>query len=80
MVLNPVARERVNAMLNSFQLFGMGWSWGGFESLLIPTWPDRARTVTRWNPGGPSLRVHIGLEDPQDLIEDLDAGFARLRA
>ena len=53
-------------MLDGMRLFGMGWSWGGFESLMIPTWPERARTVTRWNPGGPSLRVHIGLEDPQD--------------
>ena len=79
-VLQPVDAVAIGRMLDGMRLFGMGWSWGGFESLLIPTWPDRARTVTRWNPGGPSLRVHIGLEDPQDLIEDLDAGFARLRA
>jgi len=78
-VLHPVDAAAIARMLDGMRLFGMGWSWGGFESLLIPTWPERARTVTRWNPGGPSLRIHIGLEDPQDLINDLDEGFARLR-
>jgi len=79
-VLQPVDAVRIAKMLDGMRLFGLGWSWGGFESLLIPTWPERALTVTTWNPGGPALRVHIGLEDPQDLIDDLDAGFARLRA
>ena len=78
-VLEPVDAAGVAAMLDGMRLFGMGWSWGGFESLMIPTWPGRARTATTWNPGGPSLRLHIGLEDPQDLIGDLDEGFARLR-
>jgi len=78
-VLQPVDGAAIGRMLDGMRIFGMGWSWGGFESLLIPTWPERARTVTRWSPGGPSLRVHVGLEDPQDLIEDLDAGLARLR-
>ena len=79
-VLQPVEATRIAKMLDGMRLFGLGWSWGGFESLMIPTWPERARTATTWNPGGPALRVHIGLEDPQDLIDDLDAGFARLRA
>ncbi|HEX6137347.1 MAG TPA: cystathionine beta-lyase [Casimicrobiaceae bacterium] len=78
-VLAPVAAERLAKMLDGMRLFGLGWSWGGFESLIIPTWPERARTATTWNAGGPSLRLAIGLEDPQDLIADLDAGFARLR-
>ena len=78
-MLQPVDAAAIARMLDGMRLFGMGWSWGGFESLLIPTWPERARTVTRWNPGGPSLRVHIGLEDPLDLINDLDEGFSRLR-
>jgi cysteine-S-conjugate beta-lyase len=78
-VLQPCAPQRLAAMLDGMRLFGMGWSWGGFESLMIPTWPERARTATTWNPGGPTLRLHIGLEDPQDLIADLDEGFARLR-
>ena len=77
-VLKPVGRERVNAMLNSFQLFGMGWSWGGFESLVIPTFPERSRSVTRWEAAGPCLRLAVGLDDPHDLIEDLERGFRAL--
>jgi len=77
-ILRPVARERVNAMLNSFELFGMGWSWGGFESLIIPTFPERTRTVTRWEAAGPCLRLAVGLDDPHDLIADLERGFRAL--
>ena len=65
-------------MLNSFQLFGMGWSWGGFESLIIPTYPELTQTVTKWDAGGPCLRLAVGLEDPADLIADLAGGLARL--
>ena len=78
-VLQPADAASVARMLDGMRLFGLGWSWGGFESLIIPTWPERARTVTTWNPGGPALRLAIGLEDPQDLIEDLDDGLRRLR-
>ena len=78
-VLQPTDAASIARMLDGMRLFGVGWSWGGFESLIIPTWPERARTVTNWNPGGPALRLAIGLEDPQDLIEDLDDGFQRLR-
>ena len=77
-VLTPVAGERVAAMLDGMQLFRMGWSWGGFESLIIPTWPQRTRSATQWNAPGPCLRLHVGLEAPEDLIDDLAAGFARL--
>lgn len=77
-VLQPVASERVAAMLDGMRLFRMGWSWGGFESLVIPTWPERTRSVTSWDPGGPCLRLHIGLEAPDDLIDDLAAGFEHL--
>ena len=79
-VLNPVAKVRIDAMLDGMRLFAMGWSWGGFESLIIPTYPERTRTATRWDGGGPCLRLHIGLEDPEDLIADLADGFARLGA
>jgi cystathionine beta-lyase len=79
-ILRAVPRERIARMLNGMRLFGMGWSWGGFESLMIPTYPDRARTVTTWHAEGPTLRLHIGLEDPDDLIADLEDGFARLAA
>jgi len=77
-VLQPVAKAKIDAMLDGMRLFGMGWSWGGFESLMIPIYPERARTATRWDGGGPGLRLAIGLEDPEDLIADLALGFARL--
>ena len=77
-VLQPVARARIDAMLESLELFGMGWSWGGFESLIIPTYPQLSQTASKWDPGGPCLRLAIGLEDPADLIDDLTQGFERL--
>lgn len=79
-ILQPVSDERVAAMLDGMQLFSLGWSWGGFESLIIPTWPERSRTATTWNPGGPCIRLAVGLEDPDDLIADLEAGLERLRS
>ena len=60
------------------RLFKMGWSWGGYESLVIPAHPERTRTVTRWEAAGPYLRLHVGLENVDDLIGDLHDGFARL--
>ena len=72
------AHERLAAMLDRMRLFRMGWSWGGYESLIIPTDPNRLRTVSHVDLGGPCLRLHIGLEDPDDLIADLDDGFERL--
>jgi len=77
-VLQPVARARIDAMLESLKLFGMGWSWGGFESLVIPIYPELTQTATRWDAGGPCLRLAIGLEDPEDLIADLTEGFRLL--
>jgi len=77
-VLQPVDKARIDAMLDGMRLFAMGWSWGGYESMIIPTWPERSRTATRWTPGGPCLRLAVGLEDSADLIADLEAGFARL--
>jgi cystathionine beta-lyase len=65
-------------MVNGMELFGIGVSWGGFESLLIPTHPEKVRTATTWSAPGPSLRIHVGLEDPGDLIADLETGFERL--
>jgi cystathionine beta-lyase len=78
-VLNPVAKARVAAMLDGLRLFRMGWSWGGFESLIIPANVERAKRTIPWNAGGPYLRLHVGLENVDDLVADLDAGFARLR-
>jgi cystathionine beta-lyase len=77
-VLKPVAKVRIDALLDGMRLFGMGWSWGGFESLVIPIYPERTRTASHWEAGGPMLRLYVGLEDPDDLIADLADGFARL--
>lgn len=79
-VLKPVSQKAVDAMLDAVKLFGMGYSWGGFESLVIPFDCSTYRTATKWNPGGPALRLHIGLEDVNDLKADIEAGFAALRA
>ncbi|WP_238296725.1 cystathionine beta-lyase, partial [Methylobacterium soli] len=79
-ILKPVPEAAVAALLDGLELFGMGFSWGGFESLVIPFDCRPYRTATAWAPGGPALRFHIGLEDTADLKADLEAGFARLRA
>ncbi|WP_225025863.1 cystathionine beta-lyase [Xinfangfangia pollutisoli] len=77
-VLKPVARPALARMMDGLRYYGMGSSWGGFESLLIPTEPAKLRSSTEWAPGGQSMRIHVGLEDPEDLIRDLEAGLARL--
>jgi cystathionine beta-lyase len=79
-VLKPAPQKAVDTMLDSLKLFGMGFSWGGFESLVIPFDCNDYRTATRWAPGGPTLRFHIGLENVEDLKADLDRGFAVLKA
>lgn len=79
-VLKPAPQAAVDAMLDSLKLFGMGYSWGGFESLVIPFDCSSYRTATRWAPEGPTLRFHIGLESTDDLKADLDRGFAVLAA
>ncbi len=70
--------ERLSAMMNHMKLHGMGSSWGGYESLLIPSWPERSRTATGWDVPGQCMRIHVGLEDTDDLIADLEAGFERM--
>ncbi|MGH6630307.1 MAG: PLP-dependent transferase, partial [Burkholderiales bacterium] len=78
-VLKPTVSEvTVTAMLDGLKLFGLGYSWGGYESLILPTHPAEVRSATRWQ-SGPTLRIHAGLEDPQDLIADFELGFERLR-
>jgi cystathionine beta-lyase len=79
-VLKPVPQKAVDALLDTVKLFGMGFSWGGFESLIIPFDCDPYRTATKWSPGGPTLRLHVGLENVDDLKADLDRGFAALKA
>ncbi len=79
-VLKPVPQKAVYAFLDTLQLFGIGASWGGYESLAIPFDCAGIRTATRWAPGGPTVRFHIGLEAVEDLISDLERGFAALAA
>jgi cystathionine beta-lyase len=79
-VLKPTAEKSVHAFMNELALFGMGFSWGGFESLVIVFDCTEYRTATKWAPGGPTLRFHIGLEDPDDLLADLESGFAAMTA
>ncbi len=74
--LKACPEKAVAAMLEGYDLFGMGWSWGGYESLVITAHP--VRTAVPLKAHGPLLRYHIGLEDTDDLIADLEAGFARL--
>lgn len=78
--LKPYPRAALSAFLDHMQLFGMGASWGGFESLVIPFNATPLRTATVWAPKGPTLRLHIGLEALEDIKADLDAGFARANA
>lgn len=72
---DSAARDR---LIDSLKLFGIGYSWGGFESLATPAEPIRTATSPTWE--GPLVRLHIGLEDPQDLIEDLAAALANYPA
>ncbi len=79
-VLKPASDKAVDALLDTLTLFGMGYSWGGFESLVIPFDCSDYRTATTWAPGGPTLRFHIGLENLDDLKADLERGFAAFNA
>jgi cystathionine beta-lyase len=79
-VLRPTSRRGLAAFVDGLELFGMGYSWGGFESLALPSDPAKTRSVVPWQAPGPLIRFHAGLEDPRDLIADLDAAFARRAA
>ena len=79
-VLNPVSKTALAAFLDGLEFYGMGASWGGYESLILPGDPAAARTATRWDHPGQLLRIHAGLEDEADLIADLEAGFERMNA
>jgi cysteine-S-conjugate beta-lyase len=77
-VFKPMPDEAAHAFINALTLFGIGASWGGFESLAIPFDCAAFRTATKWDPGGPTIRFHIGLEDIGDLTADLERGFAAM--
>lgn len=78
-VLEPVRESAVRAFLEALQIFAMGYSWGGYESLILPTTREIVRTATKWQPGGPCLRIHVGLEAVDELIADLDQAFSILK-
>jgi cystathionine beta-lyase len=79
-VFKPTSEQSVHAFLDELALFGLGYSWGGFESLAILFDCTEYRTATKWAPGGLTVRFHIGLEDPDDLVADLERGFAAMAA
>jgi len=78
-VLKPCSEAQVSAFFNGLHHFGMGYSWGGYESLMIPLWLDKIRTIHNYGDGR-YVRIHIGLEDMDDLKEDLDSAFKRMNA
>lgn len=77
-VLQPVEQPQVAAFVNALKLFGIGSSWGGYESLVTAPHIAPLRSATRWPADGPVIRLHIGLEDPDDLIADIEQAFARM--
>ena len=79
-LLEAKPRAALAAMVDGFELFGMGWSWGGYESLCLPIHPEKTRTATAWGEPGPMLRIHTGLEGLDDLKADLAQGLERYRA
>ncbi len=78
LVLKPITRPQLASFVDGLAYFGMGYSWGGFESLIVPFDPKPFRTATTWPYAGPALRLHIGLEDVEDLKRDLAQGFERM--
>ncbi|SFG00347.1 cystathionine beta-lyase [Novosphingobium sp. CF614] len=79
-VLEACSEAQFAAFMDHMDLFKLGYSWGGYESLVVPTYPNTLRSATEWSAPGPAVRIHVGLEAIEDLIADLDRAFARLRA
>ena len=76
-ILKPKPRAALACMLDNMRLFSMGYSWGGYESLIVPQEPLSSRTATTWKKEGQLIRVHVGLENIDDLITDIEAGLRR---
>jgi cystathionine beta-lyase len=79
-IIKPRSRKALANMLDHMKLFSMGFSWGGFESLIVPQNPEKSRTATSWEKQGQVIRVHVGLEDIEDLISDMESGLRRYAA
>ncbi|MCB2077459.1 MAG: PLP-dependent transferase, partial [Novosphingobium sp.] len=80
LIMKPGPEEAVAAFLDNLDFFGLGYSWGGYESLAIPFDCSGYRSATTFEPEGPAIRLHIGLEDVADLKADLEAGLERWRS
>lgn len=78
-VLENTRKDLIYKMLNNLKLFNMGYSWGGYESLILPVNPEKIRDTYKWNHMDLTLRIHAGLEDPEDLINDLKDNFNILK-
>ena len=76
-VMKASSEPALAALIDDMEIFGLGFSWGGFESLISPVIP--LRTAAPWTEPQPGFRLHIGLEDTADLIADLEKGLARFR-
>lgn len=76
----PASKAAIRALVGALELFGVGYSWGGFESLVVPAEPAKIRSIADWRNAGPMLRFHIGLEAVEDLRADLERGFAAFTA
>ncbi len=76
-LLKPASHEALATMLDGMRVFSMGFSWGGFESLIVPQYPHLSRSACPWNTNGQIIRLHAGLEDIRDLLQDLEDGLAR---
>jgi cystathionine beta-lyase len=74
-----ISEKALDALIDGLELYGIGASWGGFESLVVPYHPQEVRSATKWPHAGPCFRIHAGLENSEDLLADLQQGFARLR-
>jgi len=78
-VLAGAGGRQAAALVNALKLFGIGSSWGGYESLAVVAHAERYRSATKWSPGGETIRLHVGLEDPDDLIDDLERGILAMK-
>lgn len=79
-IMQDYPEAAIEAFIDGLRFYGIGASWGGYESLILPGHPSSTRTATRWQARGQLLRIHAGLEDVEDLKSDLARGFDRLNA
>ena len=74
-ILKEQSKSKVYKMIDKLKLFKLGFSWGGYESLILPVFPKSERKIAKWNERGILLRIHVGLENVNDLIIDLKNAF-----